>query len=223
MCVLQYVCGDGKLDQVYDVPVFLCCDGQLRSLSQRCATTSTGQFNSTFYIGTDEEATLFDKSGELFLALNRYPPFVSAQIDADILGLSKILIVERFGIGAFKKFCAERLVPATPFHFQHPETVEMSQFNLSFEWIQSLWDWLDQKSPSEVSEAVSLKWLIPLDDGKSLYRALHPHRIANDRFRQPLSLGPGALRAPGTTSFRSKIKFFKFAYFEANLVPKCRA
>jgi len=176
MCVLQYVCRDRKLGQLYDVPVFLTHNGQLRSLSQRCATAKHGQFDSKFYVGTDEEATLFDKSGELFLALDKYPDFVSDQINAGILELSEILNVERFGVGSFKKFCAERLTPTVPFHLEYPETVKMSQFCISFKWIQSLWSWLDQNSLAQVSEAVNLQWLIPLDDGKSLCRALPHHR-----------------------------------------------
>jgi len=174
MCLLQYICRRGELEQLYDISVFLCCDGQLRPLSLRPVTAEIASFDSQFYIGTDEERNLFNERGDLFLSLDTYPSLVSTQIRDRLPELSKTLNLERFGLREFKKFCADRLF--SPLRLQHPEIIEMSEFGIQFEWIQKLWCWLDQKPLTEVSKAVDLEWLIPLHDGKALFLVLYTSR-----------------------------------------------
>ena len=172
MQLLQYISEDEKMDQLNGLPLFLCKDGQLRSLMPRGDTPGISDFKSKLYIGTEEESALFDKTGGLFLALDKYPPTLSTRIQG-FAQTSEILNIEIFRLQTFVNFAHYVLFSSLNLYSCPRAVIQMSSCGVNLLWIQKLWLWLDRKPVNEVAEAVNKLWLLPLKDGKSL-RKVYP-------------------------------------------------
>src|SRR5271169_3272733 len=79
MHLLEYVSADKRMDQLFQLPLFLCKDGQLRSLTLRKAVPNINQFTSKLYIGTGGASELFDVKSN-FLYIDDYPLHVASRI-----------------------------------------------------------------------------------------------------------------------------------------------
>lgn len=167
MQILEYISEDQRMDQLHGLPIFLCKDGRLRSLIPREDTPSISHFKSKLYIGTEEESALFDKAGELFLAIDKYPPTVSNCI-REFAQTSEALNLEIFRLKTFVNFAHDVLFPSSKFSSHSQTVIEMSSCGVNLLWIQKLWLWLDCNPVKKVTEAVNKLWLLPLKGGKSL-------------------------------------------------------
>ena len=168
MLILQYISEDKRMDQLYGLPVFLCKDGQLRSLVPCVDTPNINHFKSKLYVGTEEESVLFDEKGELFLSLEKYPGIVSACIQ-NFAQTSEALNLEPFCLQTFVSFARDVLFPS-PNVSNNQDICEMSSCGVDLAWIQKLWIWLDSKPVDEVAKAANKMWLLPLKGGKFLRR-----------------------------------------------------
>lgn len=174
MEILEYLSRDEQLAQLYDLPIFASIDGHLRSLNKVPRSESiTLPFNSRFYIGTADESALFDPSGQLFLDLKKYPVKVSSRIRRHIAAMSSMLNLELFGIEAFGRYLRDVLFPKPGIFRPSEDVIELSKCGVDLEWIQRLWCWLDKIPIADVGKAVHLRWLIPLEGGKTLRKACY--------------------------------------------------
>ena len=169
--LLEYMSNDEKMDHLYDLPVFLCRDGQIRALSLRDATQNISRFKSKLYVGTEDESLLFDRTGEQFLALENYPPILSSRIRKHLSNMSQALNIDLFEIPVFEAFCQDSLFSSLGSSVE--PTIDISVCGVDLQWIQKLWSWLDRKPIGKVAKAVQAKWLLPLEDGKTLHRVKH--------------------------------------------------
>ena len=173
MDILEYVSKDEQMDQLYGLPLFACKDGKLRSLSKVASADSVRKFNGGFYIGTPEEARLFDKDGQYFL-LEKYPPTISVRIQTHISTMSAVLNLENFDLPVFERYMRDVYADSNLIN-SSANVIEIWVCGLQFSWIQRLWNWLDSKKVEDVMRAVESLWLIPLQDGQSL-RKVHRAR-----------------------------------------------
>lgn len=167
MNLLEYITQDGRLDQLYDLPLFLCTDGQFHSL-RTSSPESNLKFRDKFYIGTTAEIALFSNEAP-FLALAEYPSTVSARIRNKLRHMSTALNLENFTLESFRNYARNVLFSRTN-TAELSDVVEMSYCNTNLPWIQQLWTWLESKYVGEVSETVESLHLIPLQGGKKLYK-----------------------------------------------------
>jgi hypothetical protein len=163
MRLLAYVSEDERMDQLYELPLFACRDMKLRSLRK---TDQSGHFRTKLYLGTLEESTLFDKTGECFLKIETYPPKVSTRLRVHIKMMSASLNLEMFNLQSFQNYTRDILL-SHPSLATTSADVLMSAFKVDLAWIQKLWNWLDTKDVNEVAKVVQSLWLIPLE-GQSL-------------------------------------------------------
>ena len=174
MDILEYVSKDEQMDQLYGLPLFTCRDGELRSLSTVGLAAGARKFTGGLYIGTTEEARLFDKDGEYFL-LEKYPSTISTRIQSHISTMSIVLNLEKFDLPVFERYTRDVLFADSNLISSNVDVIEMWASGLQFSWIQRLWNWLDSKKVDDVMRAVESCWLIPLHDGQSL-RKVHRTR-----------------------------------------------
>lgn len=168
MEILEFVSADGQMEELYELPVFLCKDQTMRSLRKK--EQHTQGYKDLLYIGTQEESALFDKQGELFLDLDQYPPIIVSRIQDNIQLISASLNLEMFSLQSFDRYARQLIFSHTKLDIR-VDTVDMSSCQVDFEWIQSLWRWLDTLKTSEVENIVQSLWLIPLEDSQKLYKA----------------------------------------------------
>ena len=166
MVLLEYISGDEKMDEIYDLPLFACKNGSLTSLTK---LTGDLPFNRKFYIGTAEESVLFDKNGDRFLSLERYPPKVAARIQSHISTMSASLNLEQFGLEGFRRYAQDVLFDSK--HAKTKDVVELSACGADLSWIQRLWIWLDTKPVVAVAKVVQGSWLLPLE-GQTLRKVI---------------------------------------------------
>ena len=107
--LLKYMSSDERMDQLFQLPIFLCRDGRLRSLTLRQATPNINRFTSRLYIGTGEEYALFDTNGKLFLQLDKYPRHITSRILENISKMSEALNLDVFGLQVFPGFAHDIL------------------------------------------------------------------------------------------------------------------
>jgi hypothetical protein len=166
MVLLEYISSDEKMDQIYDLPLFARKNGSLASLTK---VTGDLPFNRKFYIGTAEESGLFDKNGDRFLSLERYPPKVAARIQSHISTISASLNLEQFGTEGFRRYAQEVLFDSKS--AKTKDVVELSACGADLAWIQQLWKWLDTKPIDAVAKVVQGSWLLPLE-GQTLRKVM---------------------------------------------------
>lgn len=168
MKILEYVSSDEQMEQLHDLPIFVCKDQVLRSL-QKKQQGNVG-YKMSLYIGTQKESALFDKQGELFLDIDQYPSIVTSRIRDNINSISASLNLELFSPQSFDRYARQLLFSHLNLDTE-TDVIDMSLCQVDFDWIQKLWSWLDTMEQSEVENAVQSLWLIPLEDGKGLRKA----------------------------------------------------
>lgn len=170
MHILEYVSGDEQMDQLYELPLFVCRNKMLRSLSQKSQDDNVGHFRSKLYIGTLQESALFDENGEHFLLIEKYPQTVATRIQTHISLMTAALNLEMFNLHCFEHYSHDVLFSHPSLNKTGKDIIEMSLCKVDVAWIQKLWDWLDTQSTKEVERVVQSLWLIPLEGGKRLYK-----------------------------------------------------
>ena len=168
MRLLEYVCQDGQIDQLYGLSIFLCRNGKLQSLSKIDQDGGVVKYNSRLYIGTQEESMLFDKNGELFLSVEKYPGPVQAALNAHISSMSVALNLTRFDLRTFACYMSDVLFSSQELSNSAAEAITMMSCGVDLTWIQNLWRWLDSMPVEVVSKSVQSRWLIPLEGRKRL-------------------------------------------------------
>jgi hypothetical protein len=169
MYILKYTSDNEKMEQLFQLPVFLCRDGKLHSLKIRSKTPNIERFKSKLYIGTEEEAAIFDRKGDTFLQLSNYNRIVSIRIQNHISQMSTVLNVDQFSLQMFADFAHDILFHQV-LRSSSVDAVEMLLCGVDLAWVQKLWNWLDSKPLPNVAEAVNSLWLVPLEEGKLLQK-----------------------------------------------------
>lgn len=180
MDILEYITQDGQLDQLHDLPLFLCTNGRLESL-RTLSREDNLKFGDKLYIGTCAEMALFG-NGARFLALEEYPLTVSARIRNNLRQMSTSLNLESFSLESFRSYARDILFSRAN-SAESSDVIEMSCCSTSLPWIQTLWAWLDSKYVGDVSKAVESLHLIPLEGGRKLYKVFHSKNPVDFRYR----------------------------------------
>ena len=168
MRILEYISEDERMNQLYGLPVFATRNGSLQSLRIKNQRESVDHFRAKFYIGSSEESSLFDRKGELFLLIERFPQIVATRIQTHIATMSASLNLEIFSLQCFARYARDVLfLHMTPAN-SNADTIHLSSCKVDLAWIQKLWNWLDTQNVKEVEKVVQSLWLIPLADGQSL-------------------------------------------------------
>jgi hypothetical protein len=176
MELLEYVSQDEQMHLLHDLPIFLCRDGNFRALNRTPIGGGIATFNDKLYIGTSQEAELFDRNGTLFLPLEKYPSPVAARVTANIQLMSYALNFAKFGLEDFKNYGNEVLFSNPAFPKKDTKMVEMSACGVQGRWFQKLWSWLDSNVVEDVSKVVQNLWLIPLE-GQRLYQVISSEKF----------------------------------------------
>jgi hypothetical protein len=165
MTLLEYMSSDERMDQLFDLPLFPCRNGSLVSLQK---IQGGVRFNNKFYLGTHDEAALFDENANRFLCLDHVPQQVTARIDSHIASMSISLNLERFGIPSFERYANDLLFGLK---LSKSKDSEISAGSLDSGWLQRLWKWLDSNPVDKVAAVVQRLWLIPLQG--NMLRQVH--------------------------------------------------
>jgi hypothetical protein len=168
MQLLEYISADEQMDQLYDLPLFLCRDRNLRFVSKITKSQKVDGFRTKVYIGTSEESSLFDPKGGLFLQIEEYPQIVTSRIRTHISIISASLNLEIFNLHWFERYARDVLFSHPTLSNSNVDTIPMSICKIDLGWIQKLWDWLDTQIVKDVERVVQSLWLIPLENGKGL-------------------------------------------------------
>ena len=168
--ILEYISQDEQMDQLYDLALFACRNGKLRSLSKKGSNDDLNDFKTNLYIGTSEESGLFDEKGELFLMFDGYPPTVITRIRTNISMMSASLNLEKFSIHWFERYAQDVLFSHPDLGGNEADIISTSMCEKDMDWIQKLWNWLDTQHVTEVERVVSSLWLIPLEGGETLHK-----------------------------------------------------
>jgi hypothetical protein len=156
--LLRYILLDKNYADLHSLPLFLCKDGKLRSLTNH-SYSSIKSFEDGMYVATEEEFQLFGGNGSQFLDESVCE---ISQIKTDLNAIRKSVNLGSFSLNSFRLYARKGGFEA------QDNTVEIDGV-ADFAWIQRLWKWLDKHSAPEVRTAVEGLCLIPLQSSSKLY------------------------------------------------------
>ena len=163
--LLKYIVTDKKYNEVHNLPLFPCRDGQLRALVPR--STQPNKFEDTFYISVEEEFVLFGGNGKQFLDLSICHNILAHQIERDIDKISSVLNLRRFDLDAFRLYARDRGLLRD---LSIADDIEISG-TIDFAWVNRVWKWLDSHGARDkVAKVLNELYLIPLQDSKKLHK-----------------------------------------------------
>ena len=166
--LLKYILNDKKYNEVHNLPLFPCRDGQLRALMSR-STTPFSKFEDAFYICTEEEFLLFGGSGKQILDLSVCHKTLAHQIERDSDKISTVVNIRRFDLDVFRLYARDHGLLRDQ---SIADDIEMSG-TIDFAWVNRVWKWLDSLGARDkVANVVDGLYLIPLQDSKKLHKVI---------------------------------------------------
>lgn len=172
MELLHFSMKDKNYVDLHGLPLFLCKDNHVRSLSVRAVKPMSHGFNEALYVATTTEVNLFGANGSQFLDLALFPEEIAQQIQDNVESFSSLMTLDRFDLHSFRLYANDVLFSHVKDSTLHPE-ITISECDVEFTWIQNLWKWLDLHGHEKIERVVDQLHLIPLE-GNRLHRVRFP-------------------------------------------------